>query len=128
MLARTLLENSRNEDGHELERQPELSRILNNCRDVLSHLESFVDKYSVLDPAARSPGDVSVRDTGPWEIHRDAGHEDADDGNASRETAASNMAPKKLPNSRVGPVNSEKISRGAGKRSYGRKRAAILAN
>jgi len=35
-----------------LGRQPELAQILANCRDVLLHLESFVDKYSVLDSAA----------------------------------------------------------------------------
>lgn len=90
-LARTLLEIPRNEDGHELGRQPELSRTLNSCRDVLSHLESFVDKYSVLDPAAR---DVSVRDSGKRETHRDTGHGNADDGNASQGDSSQQYAPE----------------------------------
>ena len=61
LLARTII-NREDEDGHErqnadeLEGLPELSNILGHCREVLCYLESFVDKYSVLDPNVKAPG------------------------------------------------------------------------
>ncbi|KAK3367387.1 hypothetical protein B0T24DRAFT_389717 [Lasiosphaeria ovina] len=39
-----------------LEKQPELANILINCRDVLGHLETFVDKYTMIDPTVTNEG------------------------------------------------------------------------
>jgi hypothetical protein len=44
-----------------IEHQPELENILNNCRDVLCHLEGFVDKYSVLDSKNESQREQRTR-------------------------------------------------------------------
>jgi hypothetical protein len=63
LLARTIVERDgildEGADGRQnakespTEGQPELTSILNNCREVLCYLESFVEKYSILDPSSK---------------------------------------------------------------------------
>ena len=51
-----------NREESRSERQPELANILTSCRDVLIHLESFVEKYSVLDSTTEGQRTRTLRE------------------------------------------------------------------
>jgi len=69
LLSQTLAERDRSEEGSgpqnpgesRSERQPGLANILTSCRDVLVHLESFVEKYSVLDSTTEDQQEPRTR-------------------------------------------------------------------
>lgn len=69
LLSQTLTERDRSGEGSEpqnpgesrSERQPGLANILTSCRDVLVHLEGFVEKYSVLDSTTEGQQEPRTR-------------------------------------------------------------------
>lgn len=69
LLSQTLTERDRSGESSEpqnpgesrSERQPGLANILTSCRDVLVHLESFVEKYSVLDSTTEGQQEPRTR-------------------------------------------------------------------